>query len=438
MSESKIVDTGKVKAYRPPGQRRQWRLVLLVGALVVGLVVAAYLVLGPRQELYTLRSYNVDEVTRGRLVQTTQASGTVVFPVQMTLLSPEAGSAAALYVQEGDRVEPGQLLAELAATDLVEALEDLRADLADAERSLAKQRLQSRIDLERKQRQIDDLGQEIEEATEERDEVKSMVAAEVSPPSDLEAAERTLQGLIDNRDEQILQLAEDREIAVLEDQVSLASIDALQVEIRRQQDKIASMAVTAPMSGEVLSVEAALGITGSAVSDNQELFTIADPDSAVIELEVLEQYAGALQLGQPVELGIGAVGLTGWVTSVGRVAQQSPDGLGATVLVRVQPDPEAGPLLSGATAVGVLEVGVTEDALLLPRGPYLTTGSQRYLYRIAGERAVRVAATFGLIEGNRVEVVTGVAEGDRVIVSGYQNFIEHDTVSLAAARGNDS
>ena len=435
MSEGKIVDTGKVKAYRPPGQRRQWRLVLLVGVLVVGLAVAAYLVLGPRQELYTLRSYNSVEVTRGRLVQTTQASGTVAFPVQMTLLSPEAGSAAALHVQEGQRVEPGQLLAELAANDLVEALEDRRADLADAERSLARQRLQSRIDLERKQRQIDDLGQEIEEATGDRDEAKSMVAAEVSPPSDLEAAERTLQGLIDDRDEQVLQLAEDREIVALEDQVSLAAIDALQVEIRRQQDKIASMAVTAPMAGEVLSVEAALGITGSAVSDNQALFTIADPDSAVIELEVLEQYAGALQLGQPVELGIGAVGLTGWVTSVGRVAQQSPDGLGATVLVRVQPDPEAGPLLSGATAVGVLEVGVTEDALLLPRGPYLTTGSQRYLYRVEGDRAAKISVTFGQVEGNVVEVLTGVEAGDLIIVSGYQNFIEHDILVLEGSDG---
>ena len=196
MAEGRIVDTGKVKAYRPPGQRRQWRLVLLVGALVVGLAVAAYLVLGPRQELYSLRSYNSQEVTRGRLVQTTQASGAVVFPVQMTLVSPEAGSAATLYVQEGDSVQEGQLLAELAATDLEDTLEDLRGDLADAQRSLAKQRLQSRINLERKQRQIDDLAQDITDATAERDEVKSMVAAEVSPPSDLEAAERTLQGLI--------------------------------------------------------------------------------------------------------------------------------------------------------------------------------------------------------------------------------------------------
>ena len=435
MSEGKIVDTGKVKAYRPPGQRRQWRLVLLVGALVVGLAAAAYAVLGPRQELYTLRSYDAASVTQGRLVQTTQASGQVVFPVQMNLTSPEPGSASLLYVAEGDRVEVGQLLAELTATDLEESLEDLRADLADVQRSLARQRLQSRVSLERKQRQIDDLGRDIDDAIAERDEVQSMVAAKVSPQSDLEAAERTVQGLIADRQEQRLQLAEDQEIAALDDQVSQAAITALEVELRRQQDKIAAMLITAPIGGDVLSVESALSVPGSSISDNLALFTIADPDSAVIELEVLEQYAGALRVDQPVELSVGAVGLYGTVSSVGRVAQQSPDGLGATVLVRVAPGPTAEPLLVGATAVGVLEVGVTESALLLPRGPYLTTGSQRYLYRIDGDRATKIAVTFGQIEGNVVEVVTGVEAGDLIITSGYQNFIEHDIVVIEGSDG---
>lgn len=435
MAERKIVDPGKVKAYRPPGQRRQWRLVLLVAVLVMGLAAAAYSVLSPRQELYTLRSYDAASVTLGRLVQTTQASGQVVFAVQMTLVSPEEGTADTLYVSEGDPVEKGQLLAELGANDLQEALEDLLANLAATERSLAKARLQSRVSLERKQRQIDDLALDIADATAERDEVRSMVVAKVSPQSDLEAAERTLQGLIADRGEQRLQLLEDQEIAALDDQISLATIAALEVDIGRQQDKVAAMSIAAPIDGEVLSVEAALGIPGSSINSSQSLFTVADPDSAVIELEVLEQHAGALRIGQRVELGIGTLGLTGTVAAVGRVAQQSPDGLGATVLVRVQPDPSPEPLLSGATAVGVLEVGVTESALLLPRGPYLTTGGQRYLYHIDGDRAVKIAVTFGQIAGNVVQVVTGVEAGHLIIVSGYQNFIEHDIVVLEGSDG---
>ena len=60
------------------------------------------------------------------------------------------------------------------------------------------------------------------------------------------------------------------------------------------------------------------------------------------------------------------------------------------------------------------------------------------MYLIEGDRALRVAATFGRIEGNRVVVVSGVTAGDQVIVSGYQNFIEHETVSLGTAQGSAS
>lgn len=435
MAEGKIVDSSKVKAYRPPGQRRQWRLVLLVVVLVVGLAVAAYAVLSPRQELYTLRSYEAASVTLGRLVQTTQASGQVAFPVQITLVSPEIGSAAMLYVSEGDWVQEGQLLAKLSASDMEEELEDLRAGLLDAGRSLTKEQLQSRVLLSRKQRQIDALERKIENSMAERNEVRSMVIAKVSPMSELDAVEDAIQDLIADRDEQRLQLSEDLEIATLDEQDAQASISALEVEIQRQQDRIAAMLITGPIDGEVLEVESALGIPGSAIKDNQTLFTIADPSSAVIELEVLEQYASVIRVGQLVELSVGTLGLSGKVVSVGRVAQQSADGLGATVLVRVVPDSTPEPLLSGATAVGVLEVGVTESALLLPRGPYLTTGSQRHLYVIDGDRAIKVTVTFGQVKGNLVEVVAGVEEGDLIVVSGYQNFIENDIVVIERSDG---
>jgi HlyD family secretion protein len=111
------------------------------------------------------------------------------------------------------------------------------------------------------------------------------------------------------------------------------------------------------------------------------------------------------------------------------VAQVSSDGLNATVLVAVVPEAGAS-LLVGSTAAGVLQLGAKEDVLLLPRGPYLTTGGQRYLYVIEGDTARRVEVTFGDVEGQQVEILNGVAAGDEVIVSGYQNFAEYETVKL--------
>ena len=377
-------------------------------------------------------------MTREPLIRTTQARGQVVFPVQMHLTSPESGAAALLHVAEGDRVTAGQSLAEVSAPDLIQALDDLRAELAAAERSLGQQRLQRHILLQRARRRIADLDRRARDAAADHERTQALVTRGLAPRRDLVATRRHLDGLLGEGEELRLQLAEDSELAEVDDSLAAAAVTGLEVALRRHQARIAALAIASPIGGVVLAVEPALTVAGSSIARNQRLFTIADPDSAVIELQVEERHAPALRDGQPVALTVGTRALAGAVIAIGSVARQSADGLGATVLVQVRPDPETGPLLPGASAVGVLEIGVKEAALVLPRGPYLTTGSQRYLYRIEAGRAVRVAATFGLIEGNRVEVVTGVAAGDRVIVSGYQNFIEHETVSLAAAGGNDS
>ena len=430
MTGGPVVDPARVRPHRAPGQRRQWLALLLV---IAGRLAAAPTGSWSRDRPPIPCAPTTATVTRERLVQTAQARGQVVFPVQIHLTSPESGSAARLH-----RVAGGQMLAEISAADLLHSLDDLRADLAAAERSLAKQRLQRRILLQRDRRRSADLDRRAGAATADRDQARALVDRGLAPRRDLVTAQRSLDSVLAERAELQLQLAEDSELAALDDSMAAAAVTGLEVALRRHEARIAALVIASPISGAVLAVEPALTVAGSSVARNQRLFTIADPDSAVIELQVEERHAPALRDGQPVALTVGARAFAGSVIAIGSVARQSADGLGATVLVRVRPEPEAGPLLPGASAVGVLEIGVQESALVLPRGPFLTTGSQRWLYRIEGDRALRVAATFGRIEGNRVVVVSGVAAGDQVIVSGYQNFIEHETVSLGTAQGSAS
>ncbi len=48
-----------------------------------------------------------------------------------------------------------------------------------------------------------------------------------------------------------------------------------------------------------------------------------------------------------------------------------------------------------------------------------------------GETAARQSVVFGLIDGERVEVVDGLSEGQRVVVSSYEAFVDRETVRLA-------
>ena len=61
-----------------------------------------------------------------------QASGAVVIPLRLNLVSPEEGYAEKLFVKEGDQVAYWQLLAKINVPDLEDQLKDLESDLENA------------------------------------------------------------------------------------------------------------------------------------------------------------------------------------------------------------------------------------------------------------------------------------------------------------------
>jgi HlyD family secretion protein len=364
------------------------------------------------------------------MVVTTQGSGAVALPVQLMLPSPEAGYAAELYVEEGQSVEKGQLLARLDVPDLEDELEDLRTDLDDAKRDLVLSDAQDAITLDRKVREIDALEEDIQDQSEEVERIRKLVAINASRQSELNDAEDKLQDLKDQKEEKDLQYQEDRRLQELQRQSRQATIQKLETKINRLEERIADASIASPMDGDILEVDSTLAVPGSVIKVGQNLFTIADPSSAVVELEVDEEASSFLRLGQKVGLTVGGSTLSGSISSIGKVAQVSSDGLGATISIKVIPDTQDSSLLLGSTAVGEMELGVRPGVLLLPRGPYLTTGSQRYLYVVEEDTATRVEVVFGEVEGQLVEVLSGVEAGDEVIISGYQNYMEYETIKL--------
>ena len=427
---SKIVNESNVKPFKTPQQKRQRRVALIVVVLVLGLTAAAYLLLAPREETYKLKSYTSAVVTLGDLAQITQASGAVDIPVQIQVASPQAGEADALFVREGDSVAKGQILARLDVPDLFEQLDDLRSDHDAARRSFEKSVQQNLITNKRAEREILNFKKDIVEAEEERDRLSELVKINASRKSDLQAAEKKVEELKGARSEKELQLEENKALQALDEEISRAHIAGIETKIRRLEGEIEKATIRSPMTGKVLGVDGTVGVPGSSIKSGQILFTIVDQSSAIIELDVGEQYASSIAQGQPVTLTINSIKSVGTVASVGQVAQVSSDGLGATITVKVTPAPESGELLQGTTVVGEFALGVKEGTLLLPRGPYLTTGSQRYLYVVNGNTAERREVTFGEIQGNNVEVLRGAEAGEEVITSGYQNFIEYKNIQL--------
>jgi HlyD family secretion protein len=440
MSDTKIrtsiIDDVKVKPFRAPGRKRQRNILLITLLVVTFLGAAAYFLLIPKEEQYVLRTYESEFVEKGEMIRTVQASGSVTIPVRLTVTAADVGEngyADKLYVNEGDAVDSGQVLAELSVPDLEDDLTDLGANLDDAERSLKQLVLQNKFSADKALRELQRLQEDITEAEEEVARQKKLLAVNSSRQSDLDAAEDILANLQDQYEEQQISIEEDAELNALEEEARQASIDRYRLQIARLTEDIDAATVRSPMQGEVLEIEDKLFVPGSSISKGLSLFTIADRSSAIVELEVLEQYAGYLSVGQEVALSVGGTAMKGTISNIGKIATMSSDGLGATVVVKVIPE-EGADLLLGSTVVSELVLGTEQDVLTLPRGPYLTTGSQKYVYVVEDDTAVKRKVSYGSIESDKVQILGGLEAGEEVITSGYQNYFEFETITLGVLK----
>ncbi len=429
-SERSIVREKNVRPYVSPQQKKQRRITIGIILILAGVAAGAYFFLNPTEETYTLKTYDSAAVTTGSLEETEQASGSVTIINQIEVLSPEEGTVAALYVREGEAVNAGEIVAKIDVPDLEESLDDMLADYETAQLNLKKVKEQNRITNARARRNIENLRKSIGEAETERAKTAKLVNIGSAPQSDLDKAEDNVAELTSQLEEAEIQLEEDITLQNLDIEIREADLERSRKEIDRLEKRIAAASIASPMRGEILELSSKLEVQGTIISKNETLMIVADPESAVVDLELLEQYADVVQVGSPVDLTISDESMVGEVEQIGKVAQASNDGLGATVSVRVKPVDSPSQLLSGATAVGTFVLGVNENTLLLPRGPYLTTGNQRYVYRIDGSTAHKISVTFGTVEGNTIQVLAGLEEGDVIITSGYQNYIEYPTIKL--------
>lgn len=435
MSErAPIVREDRVRPLRSPQAARQRRIAAAAVLAMAGIVAGGRLLLVPRERVYRLGDFETAVVRQGDLAQTVQASGTVTVPVTLSVLAPETGYAALLEVQEGDTVSRGQRLVRLEVPDLEDEREDLEADLAVKEQNLASSIEQNRFALRRLEQGLGFLEQDIRKAEAERARIEQRVAINASRRSELEEAEEALDGLLRRREEKRLDIEEQKTLAALSRSSQQAAIDQVRIAVQRHHQRIAAASVASPMDGEVLEVEDSLAVPGSLINQNQVLFSLADRASALVELEVSETCSAALRPGQAAALTVGGRQIQGTILSIGKLAQASSDGIGSTVTVKVKPEAAGQSLLPGATVVGELQVGELRGALYLPRGPYLTTGGQRALYVVEGDTARRREAVFGAVQGADIVVLRGAQAGEEVITSGYQNFIEYETVRLVTEK----
>ena len=183
--------------------------------------------------------------------------------------------------------------------------------------------------------------------------------------------------------------------------------------------------VTAPISGIVAtrSIKA-----GNFVQINTPIFRIVDTDKLEATLNVPERELATLKAGLPVTLRVDALPGRDFAGTVDRVAPVVDSGSGT---FRVICAFDSGGVLQPGM-FGRLQINYDQraDALVIPRNALLDDESQPAVYTVRDGKATRAPVALGYVDGEWVEVRSGLKQGDPVVTAGKVALREGSPVQV--------
>ncbi|HEX6834513.1 MAG TPA: HlyD family efflux transporter periplasmic adaptor subunit [Rudaea sp.] len=396
--------------------RRRW---LPIGAAVAVVVLALVWVAPTVARLVSAgsavssASVRIAEVKRGTLTRDISTQGKVVAANSPTLYS-YAGGIVTFEVHAGDKVAKDQVLATIDSPELKNKLaqevstfdslsvEVERTDIDNRQKRLTAKKLydQAVIDRQTAARDVDRNSRGFKAGA--IPEINVLKAQDALAKAELDVVHAEQDAKL--QDETLAFELKTRRLA-LERQKLLVG------ELKRQVDQLDIKSPVAGQVGQLIVQQKASVAAGAG------LLTVIDLSALEVELQVPEVFAHDLAIGMPAEI------LDGQKKYTGELSAVSPEVVEGQVIARVrfgENKPEG--LRQNQRMTTRILIDTHPNVLMVERGPFVDAGAGRVAYVVNNGVAERRAIQVGAQSLNSVELVSGVKEGDRIVVSGTDGF----------------
>lgn len=369
---------------RPPLYKRRLFWIIGFGVLVVASLVAKG-VLSPRVEVEVA---TVSQVYPSQAFTLLNASGYVVAQRKAAVASKATGQLEWLGVEEGSRVQQGQVIARLENRDVAATRNQAAANLTNA-----------RAVLEQAKAELND-------ASLNFNRQKELISQGVVAKADYDAAEARYK-----RAKAGVAAAE-------------ANIKAVSSALHGAEAQVDYTLIRAPFNAVVLTKNADVGdiVTplGAAANAKAAVVTIADMDSLQVEADVSESNLEKIKVGQPCEITLDAlpdIRFRGITHTIVPTADRSK----ATVMVKVKfvdQDRRILPEMSAKVAFLERPVQPGEQRPVVAVNPQavLSQDQKHFVFIVKEDKAVKVPISTGARIGDLLQLTSGIKAGDKIVL----------------------
>lgn len=429
----KIEDTSGQDEVITPHKSNKNRL-YLVGLVLLIVTVGYYI--SPALKAWShsgasvpIERLRIATVTRGDLQRDLSVQGRVVAAVSPTLYSPADGTVT-LMVDAGDTVAANQVLASIESPGLTNQLSQEQAVLQENHTAIEREKISAKKALLENKKAVDIAKVTLNAADREKRRSDKAYQSQSISSIDYEKAQDDLQNAKLVFEHAVKDAELNAESLAFEIKSRELQLDRQALLVANLQRQVDELSIVSPVSGIVgnLAVE-----QKNQVSENQVILNVVDLSEFELEVDIPESYADDLAIGMSAEVAINGKSHSAQLVTISPEIENNQ----VTGRVRFAATDQSGLALAKPQGLRQNQRLTTrilmesrENVLIVQRGQFLESGAGRIAYRVTDNSAKRVSITTGARSLAAVEVISGLSEGDNIIISSTDQFDSANSVLI--------
>jgi HlyD family secretion protein len=355
------------------------------------------------------------KVDRGDLARSVVATGKVEPITKVEIKSKASGIVKKLYVEYGDHVKAGQLLAELDREEMLAQVRQSEAQLSSAEATL----VAATADLKRSE--VDSEGPDVPLLRRAYDRAIKMAGDGVVSQSALEDAQKGWELAVNKQNVARAQVLVNKGKV----EQARADVSRARATLAQLKEQLSYTNIVAPIEGIVLSRDVEVGDAVSSIlvlgSSATLVMSIGDTREVYVKGKVDESDIGKVYLGQPARIRVESFKDK---TFTGKVTKISPMGVEkdnvTTFEVRVSINNPGGELKAMMTANAEIILEEHKNVLIVPEASIIYDRDKKASIEVPDPRGKegkrKVPVQVGISNGAKTELLSGLNEGQQVVL----------------------
>lgn len=388
-------------------KKPSFRAILIAACVVVGLCVIYFVFLKKDANANLV----TQQIKRANIEQSIEAVGEVYAKEQVDVGAQVSGQITKLYVQIGDRVKVGDLIAQIDKDKQQNELDIIKAQFDSAKANLESKEVSLEI------------------ASSQYKREQQLYENKATSLENLETLKNNYYTLKAN-------------VAELK-----AQVVQLEIQLKNAEKDLGYTTITAPMDGIVINVAVDEGQTVNANQTTPTIVKIANLDEMEIRMEIAEADVNKIKLGTKVKFSIlndpdtkfeGEIASIDPANTVQSDATSTSSSTTSSSAIyyyaKVFVKNEENFLRIGMSVENSIVIASVQNALSVPTYIIQSDDKGYFVELLKGGKSVKSYVKIGIKDSVNAEILEGVQEGDTLIVSGA-NSAKKSTSSKGGAGG---